>query len=170
MIPLVIVAALFVFEPPSAVNPLPGSDTSRTREATRIRQEALSPRQIPQEVRGDLLLKRETILDRMLSAEGDSTNPADSINALIRAHPELRELVLRELLMPDHIPGFSSGPPPSMNEIWRLAGNSPMTPFERMSLTKTRQMELHDRWTEGRILAPQADMIGTVLWMLGLFK
>ena len=164
MVAIVVIATLAAF------HAAPGSDTTRSRPGTEIPQEAARSRPGDLRIEMPLFLRRETILDRLLAGQGDSAHPAGSIDSLLRLHPELKNLVLRELLMPARQPEFSGDSLRSAGGTWRLAGNSRMTPFGRSALIKTRQMELHDTWTENRILAPHTDMVATVMWILGLFK
>jgi hypothetical protein len=170
MFSLILLATLSVDDPSATINPNPLFDTSRTEPTAEVGQESTRSRPVMEPSEGGLFLSRETILDRMLSSEGDVSRHAAAIDSLLRVHPELRGLVLRELLMPKPLPGFYASSPPPGSDAWRLAGNSRMTAFQRSGLIETRQMELHDTWTEGRTLAPQMDMVGTVLWLLGLFK
>jgi hypothetical protein len=145
------------------------ADTSRagSREFQQETRRAGPAREPSEE---NLFLHRSTILDRMLSEERDPEQRAASIDSLLKAHPELRQLVLRTLLMPKGLSGFYASNRPSVGEAWRLVGNSRMTPFEQSGLIKARQMELHDRWTEGRMPAPPVDMIGTLVWLLELLR
>jgi hypothetical protein len=170
MVPLLLLATLSVNGPPPGLNPNALFDTSRAHGTTHVRQESARSRPVREPSEGGLFLNQETILDRMLSDQGDPEKRVAAIDSLLRVHPELKGLILRELLMPKPLPGFFASSPPSLSEAWRLVGNSRMTAFERSGLIKTRQMELHDTWTEGRILAPQMDMVGTVLWLLGLLR
>lgn len=119
---------------------------------------------------GSRFLNQKTILDRILSRQGDVASHVAAIDSLLRAHAEMRGLVLRELLMPEPLPGFFTFSPPSANEAWRLTGNSTMTAFEKGGLIKKRQMELHDTWTESRIFAPQMDLVATVKWLVEVFR
>lgn len=170
MVSLVFLATFAALSPHPPSGPDSATDTSHARVTAQVRQEAAGNRSLEGSSEGGLFLKQETILDRMLTAESDPEKRAAAIDSLLKVHPELRELVLRTLLMPNPLPGFFAASPPSVSEAWRMVGNSRMTPFERSGMIMTRQMELHDRWTENRILAPQIDMIGTIVWLLGLFK
>ena len=116
-------------------------------------------------------LQREgPLLENLLTEVGRDGQRGAGIDSLLRAHPELRQLVLCKLLTPDEPQTLVTAGSLFTREGWRLEGNAPMTPFERMSLIKSRQMILHDRWTENRILAPQVDLLGTVLWLLSLIR
>jgi hypothetical protein len=169
MVPLVFLATLALQDTPQAIKQNSPPDTSRTQGIREMHQESARTRQVQEPSEGSLFLNQETILDWMLSG-GGAERRAAAIDSLLRVHPELKGLVLRALLTPQALPGFFASSPPSRTEAWRLAGNSSMTPFERSGLIKARQMELHDRWTEGRILAPQVDMKRTVIWILELLK
>jgi len=170
MVALVLFATLAVHDPapPPRLNIPP--DTSRSVVARQARRESRGQNTERDDSGRSLFLNRESILDRILSAQGDIAGHVAAIDSLLRAHPELKGLVLREMLMPAPLPGFFALPTPSAGEAWRLAGNSTMTAFEKSGLIKTRQMELHDRWTESRIFAPQMDMVATVQWLLEVFK
>ncbi|HEX7573230.1 MAG TPA: hypothetical protein VF514_09050 [Bacteroidota bacterium] len=170
MLSLILLATLSVNDPPPTNTPNPQFDTSHTHGITEVHQESAAARPVQQMFERGLFLNQGTIIDRILSDQEDAAKNVAAIDSLLRVYPELRGLVLRTLLMPKSLPGFFASSPPSVSEAWRLAGNSKMTAFEKSGLIKARQMELHDTWTEGRILAPTMDMIGTVHWLLELFK
>ncbi len=168
MIQLALFATLAVHSPPAVRFPsIP--DTSRRTDTTEVRRVSPTTRPVPEQFEWGQFLRQETVLDRMLSLEENGVNPADSIDAFLRIHPDLRELVLRELLMPSPRPGFIASSPPSQNDVWRLTGNYRMSEFERNGLIQARESELRDRWTDSRIFMAQVNFLGALLWLLGLF-
>jgi len=170
MVSLVLLATLSAHDPPQAIDPGSLSDSSRTQQTTEVRQESTGVRSVQVSPEGGLLRSRETILGGMLIDQRDPARNRAAIDSLLSVHPEIKGLVLRALLMPKPPAGYFASSPPSVSDAWRIAGNSRMTPFEKSGLIKSRQMELHDTWTEGRILAPQMDMVGTVFWLLEILK
>ena len=170
MISLVLLATLSAHDPHQAIGPGSVSDSSRTQQTAEVRQESTVARPVRVWSEGGLLRSQETILGGMLADQGDPARNCAAIDSLLKVHPEIKGLVLRALLMPEPPAGYFAPSPPSVSDAWRLAGNSRMTPFEKSALIKSRQMELHDTWTEGRILAPQVDMVGTMLWLIEASK
>jgi hypothetical protein len=170
MVLLVFLMALALRAPPPTIDRNSLADTSRTRGPAEVHREQDRNRPVQQEAEGGLFLNQETVLERMISGRGGAGGRIAAIDSLLKVHPRLKGLVLRALLMPRALPGFFASSPPSASETWRLAGISRTTPFERGGLMKTRQMEIHDTWTEGRILAPQIDIKRTVRWILDLLE
>jgi hypothetical protein len=170
MLSLILLATLCVNDPPPTNTPDPQFDTSQTNGTREVRQESTAARPVQQMFERGLFLNQGTILDSILSDQEDAAKNVAAIDSLLKAHPELKGLVLRELLMAKPLPEFYASSHPFASDAWRLAGNSKMTAFEKSGMIKKRQMEIHDTWTEGRILAPHMDMIGTVHWLLELLK
>ena len=118
---------------------------------------------------GKLLQRESLLLENLLLEIGKDGKPGAGIDSLLRAHPELRSLVLRKLMTPDEPQALASPGSLFTPDNWRLEGNSHMTPFERNGAIMSRQMILHDRWTEGRILLPQVDLLPLLRWIRSLF-
>jgi hypothetical protein len=169
MIHLALLVTLAVHPPPQTMRFSSIPDTSRRPDTTEVHRVSQATRPARDPFEWGQFLKQETILDRMLSLEENGLNPADSINALLKSHPELRELVLRELLMPSPRPGFFASSPPSQSDVWRLTGNYRMSEFERNGLIQAREAALRDRWTDARIFIAQVNILSALLSLLGLF-
>ena len=168
MIHLALIAAFTIHLSP----PMPGfssiPDTSRRPDTAEVRRAQTAARQAPEPFEWGQFLKQETVLDRMLSLEENGGSPADSIDALLKIHPELRALVLRELLMPSPRPGFFASSTTSPGDAWRLTGNYRMSTFERNGLVMAREAALRDRWTDSKIFIAQIDILSALLSLLGV--
>jgi hypothetical protein len=148
MIVLALIALAMGGAGPRATLPqgLPGQ---RARES---QQEALGPRRAGERI----LMPGENFIQRLLTAEQADGRAGDVLDSILKAHPELRRAILRELFIPS--------PPPdtyayaSAQDAWRTGTDMPMTAFERMSLVKSHEMIVRDRWTESRIRAPGGDI------------
>jgi hypothetical protein len=164
---LVFLASLSLHDPPPTINEDPLPDTSRTNGTTMARQESVRVQPAQEPFGGGVSQHNETILDRTLDDKLDAARHGAMIDSLLNAYPGLKGLVLRTLLMPKPLPEFYTSSPTPGN---RVAGNYRMTRFERNSMIKARAMELRDRWTEARILAPRVDLLGIVLSFLELLR
>jgi len=168
------VAVLLIFFS-AAVLPQESRPDSASRPAVSgahepVRRDNAQESRRPEQDVARFLQRESLVLDNLLAEIGKDGRAGAGIDSLLRAHPELRSLVLRKLLTPDEPQSLASSASLFTPEGWRLEGNSRMTPFERNGLIMSRQMVLHDRWTENRILLPQADVLGTLLWILSLLR
>jgi len=169
MIHLALIAALVIHSHPPMTMFYPAQDTSRRPDTGEVHHAPPAARPMPEAFEFGQFLKQETVLDRMLSLEETGVNPADSIDAFLKTHPGLRQLVLRELLMPSPRPGFFASSVPSPGDAWRLAGNYRMSAFERNGLIMSREAELRDRWTDSKIFIAQINVLSALLSLLGVF-
>jgi len=165
---LMILVSSAAHSPAGGTCALPGPVASGA--PTVMRQDRAQETRQPARAAGMLVQRGNVVLEDLLTEIGRDGRRGAGIDSLLRAHPELRALILRKLLTPDEPATLAGTASLFTPEGWRLEGNSPMTPFERSALIKSRQMILHDRWTENRVLAPQVDVLGTVLWLLSLVR
>ncbi|HUI64999.1 MAG TPA: hypothetical protein VL126_09150 [Bacteroidota bacterium] len=159
---------LLVADPPFPAGTIPPADTTQSESVHAREKHALKP---PPEVYpgpGTFFERRGEIPDSLSAMLRDPTTAASQIDTLLAHYPELRPLILRELLVPSR--PFQAG-----DSTWQqvplaalLNRFSPMTPFERMGLLAKRSMELENRWLNDRIFLPTVNLIQALLLLLGM--
>lgn len=93
---------------------------------------------------------------------------SETIDSLVRLHPELRQLLLREYLIPSRLlPDFSP-----LSDRDRFAAyvraHFPVTPFDRMSAIARGHAAAFDVPHHPTFTDYQLDIIGSIDWLLGL--
>jgi hypothetical protein len=93
---------------------------------------------------------------------------SSALDSLLRSEPFLRGPLLEDLLIPGNgsLDDASHITSRTFNE--QLIKDSRFTPFERMSLIAKRQAELYRN--DNSIRWYQLNIIGTILWLEGVFK
>ncbi|HXX63997.1 MAG TPA: hypothetical protein VEO56_09380, partial [Bacteroidota bacterium] len=145
---------LCVADPPSPTPAIAPADTTQSERVHAKEKRAANPPPVVYPGPGTFTEHRTGIPDSLGALLRDLTTEPSQIDSLLAQYPELRPLILRELLVPSR--PFQAG-----DSAWQqipfaaLLNRFPtMTPFERMGLLAKRSNELENRWLNDRIFLP----------------
>jgi len=113
-------------------------------------------------------LRSHAPLNILFGQQIDQRHFAGAVDSLLRAHPEVRGPLLRELLIPSAplVSLSTKSAIKSFNE--QLFNDSRLSPFERMSLIAKRYQLYHAN--DNTLKSQQLDIVGTIKWLLEIFK
>ena len=99
---------------------------------------------------------------------GGAPGTVAEIDSLVRIHPELRALLLRQFLVPS--PALPEFGPLSDSERFAayMREHIPVSPFERMSQLARRHAANFDIPLHPAFRDYQLDILATIHWLLGL--
>lgn len=108
----------------------------------------------------------DTALEVLLLGHYTSENFATAIERLLTQYPQLRPLLLREILIPTTDEAFLQ--PLSAGDEFskKVQQMSELSRFERMSLAAKRYQELYQFSAENRLLVPELDVKKTISWIM----
>jgi len=108
----------------------------------------------------------DTTLETLLLGRSTSQDFAATVEGLLAQQPQLRPLLLREILMPTVDEAYLQ--PPSARDQFskQVQEMSTLSQFERMSLAAKRYREIYQFSAENRLLVPRLDVITTISWIM----
>ena len=109
----------------------------------------------------------DTTLETLLLDRYTAENVASAVESLLTQYPQLRPLLLREILIPTTEEAFLQ-PLSARIEFSKLVQQmSELSQFGRMSLARKRNRELYQFSAENRVLVPELDVKKTISWIMG---